>query len=100
MSYEYNLPAGTARNLIIDGKSVPAVAGRTFESRNPATGELLALVAEGDAQDIELAVQAAQRAFEGPWSRFTPFQRQECLLKLADLVDENFEAFSLLDTLD
>jgi len=100
MSYEYNLPAGTVRNLIIDGKSVPAVAGRTFESRNPATGELLALVAEGDAQDIELAVQAARRAFDGPWSRFTPFQRQECLLKLADLVDENFEAFSLLDTLD
>lgn len=100
MSLEHILPASTIRNLIIDGQMVPAVAGRVFETRNPATGEVLAVVAEGDREDIDLAVRAARRAFEGPWSRFTPFQRQECLLKLADLVDRNFEAFSLLDTLD
>jgi aldehyde dehydrogenase (NAD+) len=88
------------KNLLIDGTFVPSVSGRTFESRNPATGELLAAVAEGDAQDIDLAVAAARRAFEGPWRRFTPFQRQECLLKFADLVERNFEELAQLDTLD
>ncbi len=90
----------TERNLLIDGHSVPARSGAYFETRNPATGAVLARVAQGDAADIDLAVAAARRAFEGGWSGFTPFDRQQCLLKLADLVDRDFEAFSLLDTLD
>jgi len=88
------------KKLLIDGRLVESITGRTFESRNPATGTVLAHVAEGDAEDIDLAVGAARRAFEGPWSRFTPFQRQEAILKLADLVDAHFETFSRLDTLD
>jgi aldehyde dehydrogenase (NAD+) len=88
------------KKLLIDGRLIESVTGRTFESRNPATGQVLADVAEGDAADIDLAVAAARRAFEGPWSRFTPFQRQEAILKLADLVDRDFELFSRLDTLD
>lgn len=90
----------SVKKLIIDGRLVDAVDGRTFETRNPATGELLATISEGDARDIDLAVAAARRAFEGPWSKFTPFQRQECILKFADLIDQHFEEFSLLDTLD
>ena len=66
----------------------------------PATGELLATVAEGDAEDINRAVAAARRAFEGPWSKVKPFERQNLLLKLADLVEKNFEELSQLDTLD
>ncbi|WP_036242086.1 aldehyde dehydrogenase family protein [Mesorhizobium sp. STM 4661] len=89
-----------ARKLIIDGQFVMPVDGQTFGTYNPATGELLATVAQGDARDIDLAVAAARRAFEGPWSRFTPFQRQEVILKFADLVDRQFEEFSMLDTLD
>lgn len=88
------------RQLIIDGKFVDAVEGRTFETRNPSTGELLATVAEGGVRDIDLAVAAARRAFNGPWAKFTPFQRQEAILKFADLVDQHFEEFSQLDTLD
>ncbi|MDQ7246198.1 aldehyde dehydrogenase family protein [Dongia sedimenti] len=88
------------KKLLIDGRLVESVTGRTFESRNPANGAVLAHIAEGDAADIDLAVAAARRAFEGPWSRFTPFQRQEAILKLADLVDDHFEMFSRLDTLD
>jgi hypothetical protein len=45
----------------------------TFESRNPATGDLLATVAEGDKEDIDRAVAAARAAFEGPWSKFKPY---------------------------
>jgi aldehyde dehydrogenase (NAD+) len=93
-------PTDVVRKLIIDGKFVMPVAGKTFGTYNPATGELLATVAQGDEQDIDLAVKAARRAFEGPWSKFTPFQRQEVLLKFADLVDRDFEEFSMLDTLD
>ena len=52
------------RNLLIDGKWVPAASGKTFESFNPATGEVLAHVAEGDREDINRAVKAARQAFE------------------------------------
>ena len=86
--------------LLIDGKWVEAASGKTFESRNPATGELLARVAEGDAEDINRAVAAARRAFEGPWSHMKPYERQQLLLKLADLVEKHFDELALLDTLD
>src|SRR5215475_5001917 len=91
---------GSFKKMLIDGKSVEAVSGKHFESRNPATGELLATVAEGDAEDINRAVAAARKAFEGPWRKFKPYERQALLLKLADLVEKNFEELSQLDTLD
>jgi aldehyde dehydrogenase (NAD+) len=86
--------------LLIDRKWVDAASGKTFETRNPATGELLARVAEGDAEDINRAVAAARRAFNGPWSRMKPNERQLLLLKLADIIDKNMEELALLDTLD
>ena len=91
---------GGFKKMLIDGQWVAAASGKTFESRNPATGELLATVAEGDAEDINRAVAAARRAFEGPWSKVKPFERQAILLRLADLVEKNFEELSQLDTLD
>jgi aldehyde dehydrogenase (NAD+) len=91
---------GTTKNLLIGGRWVGAASGKTFESRNPATGELLARVAEGEAEDIDRAVAAARRAFDGPWRKFKPYERQQLLLKLADLVERHFEELSLLDTLD
>src|SRR5579862_5095267 len=91
---------GSYKKMLIDGQWVDAASGKKFETLNPATGELLATVAEGDAEDINRAVAAARRAFEGPWSRVKPFERQSLLLKLADLVEKNFEELSQLDTLD
>ena len=91
---------GSYKKMLIDGKWVDAASGKKFETHNPATGELLATVAEGDAEDINRAVAAARRAFEGPWSKVKPFERQALLLKLADLVEKNFEELSQLDTLD
>ncbi len=91
---------GSVKRMLIGGQWVPAVSGKTFESRDPATGKLLAKVAEGDAEDIERAVAAARRAFDGPWRKVKPFERQQMLLKLADLVERHFEELSLLDTLD
>ena len=91
---------GSYKKMLIDGQWVDAASGKKFETLNPATGELLATVAEGDAEDIDRAVAAARRAFEGPWSKVKPFERQSLLLKLADLVEKNFEELSQLDTLD
>src|SRR6202047_4193449 len=91
---------GSYKKMLIDGKWVDAASGKRFETLNPATGELLAPVAEGDAEDISRAVAAARRAFEGPWSKVKPFERQAMLLRLADIVEKNFEELSQLDTLD
>jgi aldehyde dehydrogenase (NAD+) len=91
---------GSFKKMLIDGQWVAAASAKTFESHNPATGELLATVAEGDAEDINRAVAAARRAFEGPWSRVKPFERQAILLRLAELVEKNFDELSALDTLD
>lgn len=91
---------GRPKRLLIGGQWVEAASGKTFESHNPATGQLLATVAEGDSVDVDRAVTAARRAFNGPWSKFKPYERQQILLKLADLVERHFDELSLLDTLD
>ncbi|MFI7129383.1 aldehyde dehydrogenase family protein [Nonomuraea sp. NPDC050153] len=65
----------TSRQLFIDGRWVDAASGKTFATPNPATGRPLAHVAEADAEDVERAVRAARRAFDGPWSRLTPSER-------------------------
>ncbi len=92
---------GTVKHLLIDGHHVPALSGRTFATINPATGGINAHVAEAGAEDIDLAVAAARKAFaQGPWSRFTPFDRQAVLLKLADLLDRHFDELATLDSLD
>ncbi len=97
------LPAfldGRAKQLFIDGRWTPARSGRTFETVNPSTGKVLATLADGDAGDIDAAVDAARRALAGPWARFKPFDRQQVMLRLADLVERHYDELALLDTLD
>lgn len=85
----------------IDGAFTDALSGKTFDSINPATGEVLAQVAERDAADVDRAVSAARRAFDdGRWSRQPPAARKAVLLKLADLIRENLHELALLDSLD
>jgi phenylacetaldehyde dehydrogenase len=92
---------GKPRKMLIDGKWVNAASGKTFPTYNPATGEVLAQVAEGDRQDIDAAVQAARRAFDsGPWSRLTASERGKLVWKLADVLEEHLEEFATLETLD
>jgi phenylacetaldehyde dehydrogenase len=89
------------KKLLIDGKWVQAHSGKTFESIDPATGEVLARVAEGDKADIDLAVKAARRAFEsGPWSKMSASERGRVIWKIGDLLQENLEEFAELETLD
>ena len=59
--------------ILINGKWVEAASGKTFPTYNPATGDVLSRVAEGDKEDVNRAVKAARAAFEtGPWSKITP----------------------------
>ena len=89
------------RKMLIDGKWVNAASGKTFPTYNPATGEVLAQVAEGDRADIDAAVKAARKAFDnGPWSRLTASERGKLVWKLADLLEEHLEEFATLETLD
>ena len=91
---------GRPKRLLIDGEWVSARSGKTFDSINPSTGEVIGEVAEADAGDVDVAVAAARRAFDGPWSKFTPQQRQNVLLKLADLVEQHLDELRMLDVID
>jgi phenylacetaldehyde dehydrogenase len=89
------------RTMLINGKWVESASGKTFPTYNPATGEVLARVAEGDREDIDRAVKAARTAFEvGPWSRLTASERGRLIWKLADLIEQHLEEFAELETLD
>jgi phenylacetaldehyde dehydrogenase len=89
------------RQMLINGKWVNAASGKTFPTYNPATGEVLAHVAEGDKEDIDRAVAAARAAFDkGPWKKITPSERGRLVWKLADLLEKHAEEFAQLESLD
>lgn len=89
------------RKMLINGKWVEAASGKTFPTYNPATGEILALVAEGDSEDINRAASAARAAFDsGPWSKLTASERGRLIWKLADLIERHAEEFAELESLD
>jgi phenylacetaldehyde dehydrogenase len=89
------------RHMLIGGRWVDAASGKTFPTFNPATGEVLAQVAEGDRPDIDAAVKAARKAFEsGPWPRMSTSKRGHLIWKLADLIEANLEELALLESLD
>jgi betaine-aldehyde dehydrogenase len=86
--------------LFIDGQWVDAESGKTFTTPNPATGQTLAEVAEADKADIDKAVQAARRAYEGKWSRMSARDRGRLLYKLSQLIEENSKELAALETAD
>ncbi len=91
----------TPRKLLINGKWVAAVSGKTFEVTNPATGNVIANVAEGDKADIDAAVQAARRAFEsGPWPTMTPSDRGKIIWRIGDLISKYADELAELESLD
>ena len=87
--------------ILINGKWVEAASGKTFPTYNPATGDVLSRVAEGDKEDINRAVKAARAAFDsGPWSKITPSERGRMIWKLGDLIEKHLEEFAQLESLD
>jgi aldehyde dehydrogenase (NAD+) len=90
----------TTKQLLIGGEWVPAASGRTFPSINPSTGELIAELAAGEAEDADRAVAAAREAFEGPWRTLTPAARQAIVWAVADAVEAHFEELRRLEAID
>lgn len=84
---------------LINGQFVDAASGKTFPTYDPRTGEVIAHVAEGDAEDINRAVAAARKAFdEGPWPKMSAYERSRILLRFADLVEKHSEELAALET--
>lgn len=91
----------THRKLLIDGKWVDSVSGKTFEVFDPATGEVIANVAEACGNDVDIAVKAARKAFdEGPWPTMAPSHRARLIWKLADAIETHADELALIETLD
>ncbi len=91
----------STRKMLINGKWINSISGKTFPTYDPATGKVLAQVTEGDAADIDLAVQAARQAFDkGPWRRMTASERGRLMWKLSDLIEKNLQEFAELESLD
>ncbi|AEE78355.1 aldehyde dehydrogenase (NAD+)-like protein [Arabidopsis thaliana] len=87
--------------LLINGNFVDSASGKTFPTLDPRTGEVIAHVAEGDAEDINRAVKAARTAFdEGPWPKMSAYERSRVLLRFADLVEKHSEELASLETWD
>jgi aldehyde dehydrogenase (NAD+) len=88
------------QNLLIDGKRVPARSGRTFQTLDPSTEELIATVAEAGIEDIDAAVRSARAAFAGTWGRMRAAERGHALLRLADLIRRDQNELIELESLD
>ncbi len=86
--------------LFIDGDYCDAASGDTYESINPATGEVVANIAQGGAEDVARACEAAQAAFDGNWGAMTSAERGDIIAKAADLIEERVGEFAELETLD
>ncbi|KAG2718517.1 hypothetical protein I3843_03G216300 [Carya illinoinensis] len=95
------MPTIKFTKLFIDGEFVDSVSGKTFETIDPRTEEVIARVAEGDKEDVNLAVEAARGAFDhGPWPRLPGSERGRIMMKFADLIDEHVEELAALETID
>jgi len=93
---EYDQPTG----LFINNEFVKSVDGKTFEVINPSTEEVITSVQEASEKDVDIAVEAARKAFNGPWRKETPENRGKLLVKLADLFLENADLLAAVEALD
>ena len=102
-SLDMKMPALLSQPLkmLIDGEWVSSQSGARMDVINPSNGQVLVQESLGGAYEVDLAVQAARRAFEsGPWSRMRPAERTRLLLKLADALEQNGDELALLETLN
>ncbi|WP_338701166.1 aldehyde dehydrogenase family protein [Bradyrhizobium sp. 26S5] len=105
VAYDYERDARhapTVRDelLLIDGARVRSLSGKTFKSLNPATEQVIATIAEGNEADVDRAVAAARRAFEGPWRTMRAAERGHILLRWAELLKQHADEIAALESLD
>jgi phenylacetaldehyde dehydrogenase len=89
-----------SRGNLVGKDWLPAQSGRTISVADPSTGAVLLTTPDSAAEDIRRAAVAARRAFEGPWSRLTPYERGRLLLKMADLVEKHQEELAQIEAID
>jgi phenylacetaldehyde dehydrogenase len=92
----------TQHKLLIDGEWVEAASGKTFETINPATEEVLGEVAHGEEEDVDRAVRAARKAFDddAPWRKMTPSERGRLIYQISELIEEHIDELAALEALD
>jgi aldehyde dehydrogenase (NAD+) len=106
IAYDYSretlpvISAAEEKLLLIDGRHVTSVSGRTFKSINPATEEVIATISEGTQIDVDHAVAAARHAFEGPWRTMRAAERGHILLRWAELLKQHADEIARLESLD
>ncbi|GAA4472654.1 aldehyde dehydrogenase family protein [Novipirellula rosea] len=89
------------KKMLIGGKWVEAKSGKTFDVYDPATDQVVAQAAEGEAADVELAVAAARKAFDqGPWSKMGGSERSRLIWKIGELIEEHADELAQIETLD
>ncbi|XP_057447120.1 aldehyde dehydrogenase family 2 member C4-like [Lotus japonicus] len=96
-----NIPTVKFTKLFINGEFVDSVSGKTFETVDPRTEEVITEIAEATKEDVDIAVKAARKAFDsGSWPRMTGAGRAKIMLKWAELIEQNIEELAALDTID
>lgn len=93
---KYEQPTG----LFINNEFIQAQGGETREVENPSTNEKIVDIAAGNEQDVEYAVEVAEKAFNSEWSTQDPKLRAKHLYKLADLIEENEDLIAAIETTD
>src|SRR5690348_16986774 len=86
--------------LFIGGDFVDPTGGRSFKTINPATEEVLAEVGEASAEDVDLAVRAARRAYTRVWSRMSGRERSKYLFRIARILQERSRELAVLESID
>jgi len=92
----YTQPTG----LFINNEFVKAKSGRTFEALNPATSKVICSVQEAGDEDIDIAISAARKAFDGQWGELTPTERGKLLIKFAELIEEDAENLAAVESMN
>ncbi|KAI7931894.1 aldehyde dehydrogenase [Pyricularia oryzae] len=92
----YQQPTG----VFINNEWVEGVDKKTFETINPSTEEVICSVSEATEKDVDIAVKAARKAFEGEWKQTAPGQRSKLLTNLAELVEKNLDLLAAVESLD
>ncbi|KAI9667794.1 MAG: aldehyde dehydrogenase (NAD(P)(+)) ald5 [Bathelium mastoideum] len=93
---KYTQPTG----LFINNEFIKAVDGKTFETINPSTEKPIVAVAEATEKDVDIAVNAARKAFEGEWRKVTPEDRSRLLTKLSELMEQHLDTLAAIESLD
>jgi phenylacetaldehyde dehydrogenase len=88
------------KQMLIGGAWSDAASGSTLATIDPATGEVLAEIADANASDVDRAVAAAREALEGAWAKASPLERSRLLWRMADLIEAHIDELAELETLD